>query len=137
MGTGGLIGFIIKGKARGTYNHFDSYPRGLGKDVLDFILFLNEEGIKEMQRLVENVGCPPATFGLSVSLTASLSGWNNKTWRGSIKNPPRGYITMSRSILENTGTVAATSSGMLPNTKRSSNQDAMKICYSSSRAVNA
>lgn len=37
MGTRGTIGFRIDGKDYLTYNHFDSYPDGLGVDVLDEI----------------------------------------------------------------------------------------------------
>lgn len=36
MSTRGAFGFICKGKEYITYNHFDSYPDGLGKDVLEF-----------------------------------------------------------------------------------------------------
>jgi hypothetical protein len=34
MGTRGLLGVRIDGRDKLTYNHFDSYPEGLGKDVL-------------------------------------------------------------------------------------------------------
>jgi len=36
MGTRGFIGVKIDGKIKGSYNHFDSYPDGLGQDVVDF-----------------------------------------------------------------------------------------------------
>jgi hypothetical protein len=38
MGTRGFVGFKIDGKTKGMYNHFDSYPEGLGKHVRDFCL---------------------------------------------------------------------------------------------------
>jgi hypothetical protein len=34
MGTRGFIGFVIDGKEKITYNHFDSYPEGLGMEML-------------------------------------------------------------------------------------------------------
>lgn len=35
MGTRGLFGFYCKGKFFVVYNHWDSYPTGLGKQVVD------------------------------------------------------------------------------------------------------
>ena len=72
MGTRGLIGFIIKGKRRATYNHFDSYPEGMGNDVIRFILSLDEDQIKQMQLLVKQVSPPRAS--LWRHLTRSWSG---------------------------------------------------------------
>jgi hypothetical protein len=34
MGTRGALGVFIDGKTKATYNHFDSYPDGLGADVV-------------------------------------------------------------------------------------------------------
>lgn len=34
MGTRGAYGFRLEGEDKVTYNHFDSYPTGLGKDLL-------------------------------------------------------------------------------------------------------
>lgn len=36
MGTRGFITFVIDGEEKTTYNHSDSYPDGLGVDVLSF-----------------------------------------------------------------------------------------------------
>jgi hypothetical protein len=36
MGTRGVVGFVVDGVWKVTYNHFDSYPSGLGVEVLDF-----------------------------------------------------------------------------------------------------
>ena len=43
MGTRGSVGFIYKDKPSLTYNHFDSYPSGLGTDVVNMIVKINEE----------------------------------------------------------------------------------------------
>lgn len=37
MGTRGAFGFLIDGQTKATYNHADSYPDGLGQDVVDYI----------------------------------------------------------------------------------------------------
>ena len=37
MGTRGAYGFIVDGKTKISYNHSDSYPSGLGKDIINFI----------------------------------------------------------------------------------------------------
>lgn len=44
MGTRGSLGFIVEDKEYLAYNHFDSYPDGLGQDVLGFITKVNIEG---------------------------------------------------------------------------------------------
>ena len=38
MGTRGALGFKINGEYKVTYNHFDSYMEGLGKEVISFSL---------------------------------------------------------------------------------------------------
>lgn len=43
MGTRGLIGFRKNGIDKLTYNHFDSYPEYLGKQVLEFIVGYRED----------------------------------------------------------------------------------------------
>lgn len=37
MGTRGCYGLYKNGVTKATYNHFDSYIGGLGKDILDFV----------------------------------------------------------------------------------------------------
>jgi hypothetical protein len=38
MGTRGLYGYKIDGETKITYNHYDSYPSGLGKDTVKYIV---------------------------------------------------------------------------------------------------
>ena len=47
MGTRGLMAFAHDGKVKAMYNHFDSYPSGLGQDIVDWILKLDEQGFAE------------------------------------------------------------------------------------------
>ena len=55
MGTRGLLGFIIKGRRKGTYNHYDSYPTGLGDLIVKFLLSLSPKELQSMAERVENI----------------------------------------------------------------------------------
>lgn len=55
MGTRGKIGFVQKGVRKGVYNHFDSYPSGLGDDIIKFILNHTDTELAEMVSKVEQV----------------------------------------------------------------------------------
>lgn len=52
MGTRGSYGFYKNGMTKATYNHYDSYPEGLGKDVVNFI---KTTSIKELNKIFENL----------------------------------------------------------------------------------
>lgn len=69
MGTRGLLGLIIKGKRHGAYNHFDSYPSGLGQDIVAFLLSLTEEDIKNMAARVAEI-----TVRHTLSCTTQIQG---------------------------------------------------------------
>lgn len=43
MSTRGALGFRLLGKEYIAYNHFDSYPGGLGYDVISFVQRVNAE----------------------------------------------------------------------------------------------
>jgi hypothetical protein len=55
MGTRGILGFITKGVRKGTFNHFDSYPSGLGDAIIKFILAHTDEELEQMVGKVEQV----------------------------------------------------------------------------------
>lgn len=56
MSTRGIIGVYINGESKLTFNHFDSYPEGLGVDVFaDVLGMLNEWGIEKMQRMARRL----------------------------------------------------------------------------------
>lgn len=44
MGTRGLLGFVADNHLYATYNHFDSYPGGLGCDVLAYVAQIAAKG---------------------------------------------------------------------------------------------
>lgn len=47
MGTRGLLAFAHDGEIKGAYNHFDSYPSGLGHAVAQFVAKLPQNEIDE------------------------------------------------------------------------------------------
>ena len=52
MGTSGNMAFVADGKTKGGYVHFDSYPSGLGADVLDWLHeALNEQTGKALTQV--------------------------------------------------------------------------------------
>ncbi|CZR52244.1 uncharacterized protein PAC_02121 [Phialocephala subalpina] len=55
MGTRGLLGLIIAAQRHGMYNHFDSYPDGLGKDIMKFIFSLKPEEWDKMVLLLNDI----------------------------------------------------------------------------------
>jgi len=52
MGTRGLFGFVKNGKPKLMYNHFDSYPEGLGKCMCEFISTSNKFELNDMYKAI-------------------------------------------------------------------------------------
>ena len=52
MSTRGLYGFRFNSKDKVAYNHCDSYPEGLGREVIDFCV---NHSIEEMQELYQKI----------------------------------------------------------------------------------
>jgi hypothetical protein len=50
MGTRGALGFVVDETAKITYNHFDSYPDGLGDDTLAWLRTTLDEGREQEVR---------------------------------------------------------------------------------------
>lgn len=55
MGTRGAVGFRVNRQDKLQYNHFDSYPEGLGHEVLEFIKNETIDSLKEMANKIEMV----------------------------------------------------------------------------------
>ncbi len=56
MGTSGLMGVRVDGVDKLTYNHFDSYPSGLGEDIVtDIRKMLSEIGLNKMRALAASM----------------------------------------------------------------------------------
>ena len=52
MGTRGAYGFRIKDQDKVTYNHFDSYPEGLGRNMLEYI---SHTSLPRMRRVANRI----------------------------------------------------------------------------------
>lgn len=52
MGTRGLYGFRKNGQDKTTYNHFDSYPDGLGRTIVNFCA---ENSVDTMEKIYDNI----------------------------------------------------------------------------------
>jgi len=52
MGTRGICGFRIEGQDKLTYNHFDFYPDGLGRNVIEFIRSTSTD---EMRKIAQGL----------------------------------------------------------------------------------
>lgn len=46
MGTRGFVSFVADGQTKTAYNHFDSYPGGLGMDVLTWLRAVDPDAAK-------------------------------------------------------------------------------------------
>ena len=55
MGVDGLLGFVINGEEMGFHNTHDSYPAGLGLKIIEFILSLSEEQVKQMAQQLKTL----------------------------------------------------------------------------------
>ena len=55
MGTSGYFGVEKEGVLKGSYNHFDSYPDGLGQDIVDFVKKMDNKKFTENIKSVELV----------------------------------------------------------------------------------
>lgn len=61
MSTRGFVSFVADGQTKTAYNHYDSYPSGLGADVLSWLQSADLEGAKEKAqalRLVDDEAEP-------------------------------------------------------------------------------
>jgi hypothetical protein len=58
MGTRGFVGFVVDGEIKIAYNHNDSYPSGVGSDVLSWLHEVTEDvdAVREKARALRVVG---------------------------------------------------------------------------------
>jgi len=85
MGTRGLWGFYYKKKDKLTYNHFDSYPTGLGQTIKEFI---GSHSIQELKKIAskirvvdgDNTPTPAQIRECNKFTNLSVSKQNIKEW---------------------------------------------------------
>jgi len=56
MGTRGFVGFVSDELETITYNQYDSYPSGMGVDVLNFVRGMDEEFYRNKAANIRHVG---------------------------------------------------------------------------------
>lgn len=64
MGTRGACGFVVDGKIKVSYNHYDSYPSGLGAEIVQFLNTNKIDTLKKYAKsikLVDSEKTPTAT----------------------------------------------------------------------------
>jgi hypothetical protein len=61
MSTRGFVGFVADGQEKITYNHYDSYPRGIGAYVLRWLSSADRGTARALARSLRVVSqaCPP------------------------------------------------------------------------------
>lgn len=74
MGTRGAVGFRAKNQDKITYNHFDSYPSGLGQDVLSFI---RRHSIEDLKNTANNIQLIQKNSVPSESQIKECRPWTN------------------------------------------------------------
>lgn len=69
MSTRGMVGVVVDGQLKGCYNHFDSYPEGLGVQMVSFVEKLAEDiellekfrdNIRKIEWIQDDSECPSA-----------------------------------------------------------------------------
>lgn len=73
MGTRGLVGFVVDNTPKATYNHFDSYPSGLGMDVVKFVNSIKDADTATLAEQVRNLTPVEDTEEPNAEQTASLA----------------------------------------------------------------
>ena len=85
MGTRGAVGFYKGGEHKVAYNHFDSYPEGLGNDVLNYIHSKTVEGLHAAFERIELVDpeskpTPEQVKKCAEFTNLSVSGQSTDEW---------------------------------------------------------
>lgn len=76
MGTRGAWGFKCDGEYKVTYNHFDSYPEGLGKTVAEFVA---NHTIDELQEVAHNIEMVQSDKKPTPEQEQRLQKWEKET----------------------------------------------------------
>ena len=96
MGTRGLLGFIILGRRYAAYNHWDSYPEGLGQDIINFILSLTPEDYATMAALVADITWVDSKSAPSPELQERYQKLGFTDLKVSFQNPEDWYCLLRK-----------------------------------------
>ena len=85
MGTRGTFGFRIDGEDKLTYNHFDSYPNGLGNDVVEFVRNVKDwnkvrEQVRTLRDITDTKPTPEDIKACASVTDLSVSEQNTDDW---------------------------------------------------------
>ena len=70
-----LLGHIIRGRKKASYKHYDSYPEGLGVQLVQYIKSLTDEQIEQMISALEQIEWSvPAAFKGKREANCSMQG---------------------------------------------------------------
>lgn len=92
MGTRGLLGFVIDGQLKAAYNHFDSYPGGLGLGVLEFARQVTTTGAATAHaERVRSLRVVSDETPVTAEDVEKLRQWTNGNVGGSVGDLPSWY----------------------------------------------
>lgn len=85
MGTRGTLAFKVDGVTKGAYNHYDSYPAGLGEEVLEFVKLAKDnpayrELAVKLQPVPEGEPTPEIIEHLKPWTDLAVSTQSTKDW---------------------------------------------------------
>jgi hypothetical protein len=107
MSTRGILGFRISETDKVSYNHSDSYPDGLGIQVLGFIREVDDVELKEIAERIEliNEDIPPTAEQIKICKEAgtvdlNVSTRSEKDWYCLLRNA-QGDLESYRKTAEN------------------------------------
>jgi hypothetical protein len=111
MGTRGTYGFRVGEEDKLTYNHFDSYPDGLGRPMLDFIKQTTDEQLREIATglimVDENVPASPDQIAeCGQYFDEAVGSRMSSDWYGLLRNAqgePMEYTKGLKYMIENNG----------------------------------
>ena len=89
MGTRGAYGFRVDGKDKVTYNHYDSYPYGLGIDILQYISNTPLEKINQVAKKIIMVDSDN-----KATVKEQKRYMNNADFSVSSKDPKEWYVLL-------------------------------------------
>jgi hypothetical protein len=98
MGTRGFLGFVVDGDAKITYNHYDSYPSGLGINVLAWARQIDVSKVREQVRalrLVSESAAPSAEEAIQYALHTDSRVSDGDDWYATLRHlqgDPQGYL---------------------------------------------
>lgn len=88
MGTRGFLGFVADGREIITYNHWDSYPSGLGENVLEWLrVNVSAGNMTEVKESARNIKIVTDETPITDEDVSRLAAWSDMTVGGPSDSP--------------------------------------------------